>query len=269
LAEVAPVVQQAHQIALDGFDVGSPSGPDQLQTANPADWPVAPGWRALGDDFFASPTGVGLLQFLQQRIDAGAVIFPPQPLRALQLTPPESVRVVILGQDPYHGRGQAEGLAFSVASGVALPPSLRNIFKELQRDLGMPPPAFPQPGGSLVRWAQQGVLLLNTSLTVEEGLPASHAGRGWELLSDAVIRKVSQDAAPTVFMLWGAHAQSKRALIDAARHLVLTANHPSPLSALRPPAPFIGCGHFSRAQAWCEQQHGRAVSQSMGIWGAK
>lgn len=223
---------------------------NQLCAATPDAWPVATGWQALVDQFFASPDGQRLLAFLGQRLQAGAVIFPPQPLRALQLTAPESVRVVILGQDPYHGRGQAEGLAFSVAPGVALPPSLRNIFKELQRDLGTPLPAFPSPGGSLVRWARQGVLLLNTCLTVEEGQPASHAGKGWEVLTDAVIRKVSQEARPTVFMLWGAHAQSKRALIDVTRHLVLTANHPSPLSALRPPVPFIGCGHFSQAKAW-------------------
>jgi uracil-DNA glycosylase len=229
---------------------------DQLLRADPADWPVAPGWQALTDRFFAAEAGQGLLQFLQQRLDAGAVVFPPQPLRALELTPPGDVRVVILGQDPYHGRGQAEGLAFSVASGVAFPPSLRNIFKELQRDLGTPPPTFPQPGGSLVKWAQKGVLLLNTCLTVEEGQPASHSSRGWELLTDAVIRQVSKEAQPTVFMLWGAHAQSKRALIDASRHLVLTANHPSPLSALRPPVPFIGCGHFSQARAWREQHGG-------------
>lgn len=227
---------------------------DQLLNADPAAWPVAPGWQSLVDGFFAGQKGQGLLQFLQQRLDAGAVVFPPQPLRALELTPSESVRVVILGQDPYHGRGQAEGLAFSVASGVAFPPSLRNIFKELQRDLGTPPPTFPQPGGSLVKWAQKGVLLLNTCLTVEEGQPASHSGKGWEVLTDAVIRQVSQDAAPAVFMLWGAHAQSKRALIDASRHLVLTANHPSPLSALRPPVPFIGCGHFSRARAWRDER---------------
>lgn len=229
------------------------AGADQLQTADPADWPVADGWRPLVDHFFQSTAGQGLLAFLQQRQQAGSTIFPPQPLRALQLTPPRSVRVVILGQDPYHGRGQAEGLAFSVAPGVALPPSLRNIFKELQRDLGTPPPPFPQPGGSLVKWAQKGVLLLNTCLTVEEGQPASHSGKGWELLTDAVIRQVSQEAQPAVFMLWGAHAQSKRALIDAKRHLVLTANHPSPLSALRPPQPFIGCGHFSQARTWRDQ----------------
>ena len=228
---------------------------DQLQSCDPADWPVAPGWQPLVEDFFTGAVGIKLLDFLHQRLDAGAAIFPPQPLRALELTPPDAVRVVILGQDPYHGRGQAEGLAFSVAPGVALPPSLRNIFKELQRDLGTPPPAFPQPGGSLVKWAKNGVLLLNTCLTVEEGQAASHAGKGWEVLTDAVIRHVADGARPVVFMLWGAHAQSKRALIDPQRHRVLMANHPSPLSALRPPTPFIGCGHFSQAREWRER-HG-------------
>lgn len=224
--------------------------PSQLQSAEPTDWPVAPGWQTLVDRFFDSPTGIQLLAFLRQRLAAGATIFPPQPLRALALTAPESVRVVILGQDPYHGRGQAEGLAFSVAPGIALPPSLRNIFKELQRDLGEPVPPFPSPGGSLVRWARQGVLLLNTCLTVEEGQPASHAGKGWEVLTDAIIRQVSDRSEHVVFMLWGSHAQSKRKLIDVSRHLILCANHPSPLSALRPPTPFIGCGHFSQARAW-------------------
>jgi uracil-DNA glycosylase len=226
--------------------------------ADPAQWPVAPGWKPLVDGFFASAKGVQLVDFLRQRLQAGAVVFPPEPLRALHLTPPEAVRVVILGQDPYHGRGQAEGLAFSVAPGVALPPSLRNIFKEIQRDLGELFPEFPQPGGSLVKWARHGVLLLNTCLTVEEGQPASHAGRDWEVLTDAIIKEVSDKAQPTVFMLWGAHAQSKRALIDASRHLVLAANHPSPLSALRPPVPFIGCGHFSQARAWREQHAARS-----------
>ena len=223
---------------------------DQLTGADPVAWPVAPGWRGLTDVFFASATGQSLLAFLSQRLADNAVVYPPQPLRALALTPPDQVRVVILGQDPYHGRGQAEGLAFSVASGTPLPPSLRNIFKELQRDLGTLPPKFPMPGGSLVQWATHGVLLLNTCLTVEEGVPASHAKRGWEVLTDAVIQQVSDGAHPVVFMLWGAHAQSKRVLIDARRHKVLVANHPSPLSALRPPLPFIGCGHFSEARAW-------------------
>ena len=228
----------------------------QLQSADPAAWPVAPGWQPLVDAFFAGARGQALQGFLQSRLAAGAVVFPPQPLRALELTPPDAVRVVILGQDPYHGRGQAEGLAFSVAPGVPLPPSLRNIFKEMQRDLGTAFPPFPEPGGSLVKWAKNGVLLLNTGLTVEEGQPASHAGKGWEALTDAVIRHVAEGPRPVVFMLWGSHAQSKRAFIPQDRgHLVLTSNHPSPLSALRPPVPFIGNGHFGKARAFREQ-HG-------------
>jgi uracil-DNA glycosylase len=223
---------------------------DQLRSADPSEWAVAPGWQQTVADFFGSTAGQRLQEFLRERLEAGAVVFPPHPLRALELTPPEQVRVVILGQDPYHGRGQAEGLAFSVAPGVQLPPSLRNIFKELERDLGTPFPLFPAPGGSLVKWATHGVLLLNTCLTVEEAQPASHAGRGWEVLTDAVIRHVADAPRPLVFMLWGAHAQSKRALIDGQRHKILLANHPSPLSALRPPLPFIGCGHFGQARAW-------------------
>ena len=228
----------------------------QLRQADPQQWPVATGWQALVDAFFASASGAKLLNYLAQRLVAQAAIFPPQPLRALELTAPEDVRVVILGQDPYHGRGQAEGLAFSVASGVRLPPSLQNIFKEMRRDLGTEFPPFPDPGGSLVKWAQNGVLLLNTSLTVEEGQAASHSGKGWEVLTDAVIRHVAEQGRPTVFMLWGAHAQSKRALIPADKgHLVLTSNHPSPLSALRPPVPFIGNGHFSQAREF-RRRHG-------------
>ena len=226
------------------------AAPDQLMSANPLDWPVAADWQPVVEAFFASDNGARLLGFLQGRLEEGAVIFPPRPLRALELTPAKDVRVVILGQDPYHGRGQAEGLAFSVAPGIALPPSLRNIFKELQRDLGTPPPKFPVPGGSLVKWATHGVLLLNTCLTVEEGRPASHASKGWEMLTDSVISQVSAGEHPVVFMLWGSHAQSKRALIDGGRHKVLLANHPSPLSALRPPLPFIGSGHFSQARDW-------------------
>jgi uracil-DNA glycosylase len=237
------------------------NAPTQLSRAEPADWPVTAGWQPLADRFFASATGVRLLDFLRGRIEAGAAIFPPRPLRALELTPPDAVRVVILGQDPYHGRGQAEGLAFSVVPGVPLPPSLRNIFKELQRDLGTPPPAFPQPGGSLVHWATHGVLLLNTCLTVEEGQPASHSGKGWEVLTDDVIRHVSAGQRPVVFMLWGAHAQSKRALIDASRHKVLLANHPSPLSARRPPVPFLGNGHFGEVARYLAG-HGRPIDWS-------
>lgn len=230
-----------------------PDEANRLTAADPALWPVAVGWQGVVDDFFASYSGVALLSFLNQRLLEKAVIFPPLPLRALALTPLEQVRVVILGQDPYHGVGQAEGLAFSVAPGVAFPPSLRNIFKEIRRDLGTPLPLLPVPGGSLVEWAENGVLLLNTCLTVEEGMPGSHARRGWEELTDAVIRRVSESKRPVIFMLWGAHAQRKRELIDGNRHEVLIANHPSPLSAMRQPSPFIGCGHFSRARAWLKE----------------
>lgn len=225
----------------------------QLRSANPADWPVRPGWGALLERFWRDPAGQGLLRFLSQRLAAGAVVYPPQPLRVLDLVDPLDVRVVILGQDPYHGPGQAEGLAFSVAQGVKTPPSLRNIFKELQRDLGLPLPA----DGSLMRWAQQGVLLLNTTLTVEDGSPASHAGQGWEVLTDALIRHCSEGGDAKAFLLWGAHAQKKSVLIDARRHRVLSANHPSPLSASRGPVPFLGCGHFGAVNRWLDEQ-GRA-----------
>jgi uracil-DNA glycosylase len=216
-----------------------------LAVADPAAWPVQPGWQPLLERFWASAAGQGVIDFLRRRLAAGAVIYPPEPLRALALTGPEAVRVVILGQDPYHGPGQAEGLAFSVAPGVPPPPSLRNIFRELQRDLGTPPPA----DGSLVRWARQGVLLLNTVLTVERGAPGSHAGRGWEALTDAIIDHCSASGPDKVFMLWGVHAQKKAERIGA-RHAVLQANHPSPLSARRGPVPFMGCGHFGLANAW-------------------
>jgi uracil-DNA glycosylase len=213
------------------------------------------GWADLTAAFWASPEGVGLTSFLDSRRAQGATIYPPEPLRALQLTSADQVRVVVLGQDPYHGPGQAEGLAFSVAPGVKPPPSLRNIFQELQRDLGSPAPA----NGSLVRWAQQGVLLLNTCLTVEVGQPASHAKRGWESLTDRLIERCSASGQPKVFLLWGAHAQKKAALIDPRRHLLLFANHPSPLSARRGPLPFIGCGHFSEANAWLARQGARPM----------
>lgn len=243
----------------------SGAGPACLSDWAPARWPVAPGWRDTVDGFFASPAGAMLGERMQARLAAGATIYPPEPLRALALTPPEAVRVVILGQDPYHGPGQAEGLAFSVAPGVRLPPSLRNIFAELQRDLGpvaddassdVLRPVQPVHG-SLQIWARQGVLLLNTCLTVEDGSPASHAKFGWEVLTDLLIDRVAAQPAPCVFMLWGAHAQAKAPRIHAragGRHLVLQANHPSPLSARRPPTPFIGCGHFGAARRWLAER---------------
>jgi len=205
---------------------------------------VDAGWRPLLEAWAAGAAGQATLATVDACVAAGAVVYPSQVFRAFELTPPAGVQVVVLGQDPYHGPGQAEGLSFSVPAGVRLPPSLRNIFKEQQRDLGLPMPAQ----GSLVSWARQGVLLLNTTLTVEDGQPASHARLGWQALTDAVIQALVDDLAPKAFLLWGAHAQS---LLPPPRrlapHLVLQANHPSPLSALRPPLPFIGCGHFSAA----------------------
>lgn len=224
---------------------------EHLSAWEPARWPVAPDWQPTVEAFFASPTGRALGEFMQARLAAGAMVFPPRPLRALELTPLASVRAVVLGQDPYHGAGQAEGLAFSVAPGVRLPPSLRNIFKEL----GANP-----PNGSLVEWARRGVLLLNTSLTVEEGQPASHARRGWEVLTDALIARVAATASPCVYFLWGAHAQAKAGLIEAEARahgretLVIQTNHPSPLSASRGPVPFLGSGQFLRARQWLAER---------------
>lgn len=225
------------------------AAPGRLRAWAPESWPVAADWQSVLQPFWASATGQKLARFVQARLQAGAEIYPAQPLRALELTPLSEVSVVILGQDPYHGPGQAEGLAFSVPDGVKLPPSLRNIFQELVRDLGGELPV----SGSLQGWASQGVLLLNTSLTVEQGAPASHARQGWETLTDALIAACSAHESPKVFLLWGAHAQSKAGLIDGRRHLVLQANHPSPLSARRPPVPFIGCGHFGQALRWLEK----------------
>jgi uracil-DNA glycosylase len=214
--------------------------------------PLDPGWQPVYDTWAAGPEGQRLQAFLAQRRAANATIYPPEPLRALHATPLDKTRVVILGQDPYHGPGQAEGLAFSVPAGLKLPPSLRNICKELQRDLGQPMPT----SGHLGAWTERGVLLLNTCLTVEDGQPASHAKKGWESLTDALIVAAAAHASPKVFMLWGAHAQAKAPLIAAAgpQHLVLQANHPSPLSASRPPVPFIGCGHFSTSSRWLAER---------------
>jgi uracil-DNA glycosylase len=226
--------------------------PERLLRWEPEHWPLAPGWKPVVDAFLSSTAGLRLASFIRERLAAGATIYPPRPFRALELTPLDTVRAVVLGQDPYHGPGQAEGLAFSVRQGIRLPPSLRNIFKELRCN---PDDALP-PHGSLVDWARRGVLLLNTSLTVEDGLPGSHARKGWEVLTDALLAQVAATASPCVYMLWGAHAQAKAGLIQetASRHgreaLVLQANHPSPLSASRPPVPFLGCGHFALARDW-------------------
>ena len=208
---------------------------------------VPPGWRSVTQAFAESPAGRSLMQFVDARLRDDAVVYPANVFRALDLTQACDVRVVIFGQDPYHGAGQAQGLAFSVNAGHKLPPSLRNILAEVRADTGAPSICETSMKGDLSPWAGQGVLLLNSVLTVEDGQPHSHANQGWEVLTDALLAHVAAGSAPVVFMLWGAAAQRKRALIDARRHAVLTANHPSPLSARRAPEPFIGCRHFSRA----------------------
>lgn len=204
-------------------------------------------WRAplLGE--FASPYMQGLKRFLEEEKAAGKRIFPKggEYFRALDLTPLDRVKVVVLGQDPYHGEGQAHGLCFSVQPGVRTPPSLVNIYKELKSDLGLAPPRH----GFLEHWARQGVLLLNSVLTVEMGKAASHQKRGWEQFTDAIVRLVNAKAEPVVFLLWGAYAQRKGDFVDGSRHLVLKAAHPSPLSAHNG---FLGCRHFSKANDFLE-----------------
>ena len=214
-----------------------------------------PSWLGPLQGEFDSPYMQALRQFLVAEKNAGKRIFPKSGnwFRALDLTPLEDVRVVILGQDPYHGEGQAHGLCFSVQPGVRTPPSLVNIYKEMETDLGIPPARH----GFLEHWAQQGVLLLNAVLTVQMGMAASHQGRGWERFTDAVIRLINARAEPVVFMLWGSYAHKKAAFVDSVdkggRHLVLKAVHPSPLSAY---AGFFGCGHFSKANAFL-RAHGQ------------
>lgn len=210
-------------------------------------------WKTPLADEFAAPYMAALKSFLTAERQQGKRIFPAASewFRALDLTPLDKVRVVILGQDPYHGLGQAHGLCFSVRPGVPPPPSLVNIYKELKTDLGIDRPSH----GFLGHWAKQGVLLLNSVLTVEMGLAASHRERGWEKFTDAVIRLVNAKADPVVFMLWGNYAQKKAAFVDSTdkggRHLVLKAPHPSPLSAH---SGWFGCRHFSKANTFLEAQ---------------
>ncbi|QEW07638.1 uracil-DNA glycosylase [Nitrincola iocasae] len=212
----------------------------------------APSWKPYLDEEFQKPYMQALKQFLRAEKDRHKVIFPPSSdwFHALEATPPERVSVVILGQDPYHQPGQAHGLCFSVKPGVRIPPSLQNIYKELQADLGIQPPGH----GFLDSWAAQGVLLLNAVLTVEQGQANAHQGQGWETFTDKVVEVVNQQCDRVVFMLWGSYAQKKGAGIDRQRHLVLKAPHPSPLSAHRG---FLGCRHFSQANQWLIEQ-GRA-----------
>jgi uracil-DNA glycosylase len=209
-------------------------------------------WKAALAPEFSSPYMQQLKAFLQAQKQAGKHIFPKgsEYFRALDLTPLSDVKVVILGQDPYHGLGQAHGLCFSVRPGVRIPPSLVNIYKEMETDLGIERARH----GFLEHWAKQGVLLLNSVLTVEEAQAASHQGQGWEKFTDAVIRKVNEECEHVVFILWGSYAQRKAAFVDTSRHLVLKSPHPSPLSAHNG---FFGCHHFSKANAFLKE-HGRS-----------
>ena len=207
-------------------------------------------WRAVLEPALATREARQLGGFLKAEEAAGKAIYPPRGARlaALALTPLDKVKAVILGQDPYHGPGQAHGLCFSVARGVKAPPSLVNIFKELANDLGLAPPAH----GNLENWARQGVLLLNNALTVEAGKPGSHQHLGWEAITDAAVAAVADKADPCVFLLWGSHAKAKAARVPGlgnGRHLILTAPHPSPFSAH---TGFLGCRHFSQANAFLE-----------------
>jgi uracil-DNA glycosylase len=202
-------------------------------------------WRAVLEPVLATPEARRLGGFLKAEEAAGKQVYPPQGTRlaALELTPLDAVKAVILGQDPYHGPGQAHGLCFSVKPGVQVPPSLQNIFKEIRDELGHPIPRH----GHLTAWADQGVLLLNSVLSVECGRAASHQGMGWETFTDRVIDLVNRECEGVVFMLWGSYAQRKGAIIDRERHCVLSAPHPSPLSAHRG---FFGCGHFVAANEY-------------------
>ena len=218
---------------------------------------IPPSWAPVLEPVLSTPEARKLGGWLRAEEEAGRVIYPPRGcrLKALELTALDRVRVVILGQDPYHGPGQAHGLCFSVPDGVPPPPSLKNVFKEMQSDLGLSPPAH----GSLESWARQGVLLLNNTLTVQQGMAGSHAGKGWDAITDACVAAVAQREEPCVFILWGSHAQGKAgriaALRDTDRHLLLKSPHPSPLSAHRG---FFGSQPFSRANAFLEA-NGRGV----------
>jgi uracil-DNA glycosylase len=214
---------------------------------------IPPSWQPVLEPVLADPEARRLGGWLKAEEAAGKAIYPPrgQRLRALELTPLDQVKVVILGQDPYHGPGQAHGLCFSVPDGVRAPPSLVNIYKELRDDMGV---AIP-PHGNLEHWARQGVLLLNNALTVEAGQAGSHQNRGWEAITDAAVAAVAARAEPSVFILWGSHARKKAEripeLIGSGRHLVLTAPHPSPLSAH---SGFFGSKPFSKANAFLKAQ---------------
>ncbi len=217
-------------------------------------------WRERVGDYLLREDMQALAAFLRERQAAGSRIYPPprEMFAAFDATPFDNVRVVILGQDPYHGAGQAHGLSFSVRPGVAVPPSLRNIYRELERDLGIASPSH----GSLLPWAHRGVLLLNAVLSVEEATAGAHVGKGWEGFTDHVVETLNREREGLVFLLWGAYAQKKGAIIDRSRHRVLHAPHPSPLSAHRG---FIGCGHFSAANQYLTRRGEAPVDWSLPL----
>lgn len=233
-----------------------------IETINFDCIPMESGWRMQLHQEFEKPYMLDLKQFLDKEFSSGKTIFPPKELifNALNQTPYEEIKVVIMGQDPYHGIGQAEGLSFSVPKNIRPPPSLQNIFKELQSDLKVPKPSH----GSLISWAKQGVLLLNATLTVREGQPKSHFGKGWETFTDKIIQSLCEKSDPIVFMLWGNSAieKFKTAGFASSPHLVLTAPHPSPLSAY---TGFFGCSHFSKANLFLKSHHKSEIHWELPI----
>lgn len=216
---------------------------------------IEPSWNVALQEQFTLPYFTSLTEKIRMAYLSGTAVYPPPAkiFNAFYLCPFTTVRVVILGQDPYHGAGQAHGLSFSVLDGVAVPPSLKNIYKEIHSDCDV---TIPQ-SGNLEHWATQGVLLLNATLTVEANKPASHQGLGWEIFTDAVIKKISDDKEGVVFLLWGKYAQAKASLIDTKKHLVLTAPHPSPFSAH---TGFFGCKHFSKTNEYLKSRNQNPIA---------
>ena len=229
-----------------------------MNEAVPPSIQLEPSWKAQVGDWLLQPQMRELGNFLRQRKASGVNVFPPGPqiFAAFDATPFDATKVVILGQDPYHGRGQAHGLSFSVQPGVPVPPSLLNIYKEIERDLGIPRPDH----GCLLPWARQGVLLLNAVLTVEEGNAGAHQKRGWEGFTDHVVDALNREREGLVFLLWGSYAQQKGKVIDTQRHRVLKAPHPSPLSAHRG---FLGCGHFSATNEYLQRRGQTPIDWSL------
>ncbi|KRG75831.1 uracil-DNA glycosylase [Stenotrophomonas chelatiphaga] len=229
-----------------------------MNEAVPPSIQLEPSWKAQVGDWLLQPQMRELGNFLRQRKASGVNVFPPGPqiFAAFDATPFDATKLVILGQDPYHGRGQAHGLSFSVQPGVPVPPSLLNIYKEIERDLGIPRPDH----GCLLPWARQGVLLLNAVLTVEEGNAGSHQKRGWEGFTDHVVEALNREREGLVFLLWGSYAQQKGKVIDTQRHRVLKAPHPSPLSAHRG---FLGCSHFSATNEYLQRRGQTPIDWSL------